>query len=73
MNSSIVIDIVQIISAVLLIIAILMQNRGAGLGSAFGGEGNIYRTKRGMEKNLFILTIILSVVFLVTAFINVIF
>jgi len=73
MNYSIIIDIIQIISAILLIIAVLMQNRGAGLGAAFGGEGNIYRTKRGLEKSLFTLTIILSVIFLATAFINIIF
>lgn len=68
-----IIDIIQIISAILLIIVILLQNRGAGLGSAFGGEGNIYRTKRGIEKSLFIFTIILSVIFLTTALINIIF
>ncbi len=43
-------DIIQIILAVLLITAILLQNRGAGLGATFGGEGNIYRTKRGAER-----------------------
>ncbi len=54
----------QIITAVFLIIFILLQNRGSGLGSAFGGEGNIYMTKRGAEKTIFILTIILAVIFL---------
>ncbi len=68
-----VIDITQVVSAILLIIAILVQNKGTGLGAAFGGEGNIYRAKRGMEKNLFILTIILSIIFLGTALINMIF
>ena len=68
-----IIDIIQIVSAVLLIIAILLQNRGGGLGAAFGGEGNVYRAKRGVEKSLFIFTIILSVIFLATALINIIF
>ena len=68
-----IIDIIQIVSAVLLIIAILLQNRGGGLGAAFGGEGNVYRAKRGAEKSLFIFTIILSVIFLATALINIIF
>ena len=54
----------QIIIAVLLIIFILLQQRGSGLGSAFGGEGNVYMTKRGAEKTIFILTIILAVLFL---------
>jgi len=43
-------DIIQIVIAILLIITILLQNRGSGLGSAFGGEGNIYMAKRGAEK-----------------------
>jgi len=57
-------QIAQIIIAVLLMLAILLQNRGVGLSGVFGGGGNIYRTKRGVEKKLFILTVILSVLFL---------
>lgn len=68
-----IIEIIQLITAILLIVAILIQSRGAGLGSAFGGSDNIYRTKRGAEKGLFILTIILSVIFLVTGLLNIIF
>jgi preprotein translocase subunit SecG len=56
-------QIVQIIVAIFLMLAILLQNRGVGLSGVFGGSGNIYRTKRGLEKKLFILTIILGVVF----------
>lgn len=56
-------QIIQIIIAVLLMTAILSQNRGVGLSGIFGGTGNIYRTKRGLEKKLFISTIILSVLF----------
>lgn len=67
-----IIDIIQIISAILLIIAILMQSKGSGLGSAFGGSDNVATKKRGAEKGLFILTIILSIIFLGTAFINVV-
>lgn len=67
-------DIIQITSAILLIIVILIQNKGAGLGAAFGGgEGNVARTKRGAEKGLFITTIILSIIFLGTALINFLF
>ena len=57
-------QIIQIIIAALLMLAILSQNRGAGLSGIFGGAGNIYRTKRGVEKKLFIATIILAVLFL---------
>ncbi len=63
-------NIIQIITAVLLITAILLQSRGSGLGAAFGGEGNVYRTKRGVEKMLFIATIILSIIFLGLALAN---
>ena len=56
-------QIIQIIIAVLLMLAILLQNRGVGLSGVFGGTGNIYRTKRGLEKKLFIATIILAVLF----------
>ena len=58
------IKIAQIIIAVLLMIAILMQNRGAGLGGVFGGSGGVYLTKRGLEKKLFIATIVLAAIFI---------
>jgi len=54
----------QIIVSLLLVICVLLQNRGSGLGSAFGGEGNTYMTKRGAEKTIFTLTIILAIIFL---------
>ena len=57
-------QIVQIAIAALLMLSILLQNRGVGLSGIFGGTGNIYRTKRGLEKKLFIMTIILAVLFL---------
>lgn len=57
----------QIGFAVLLIASILIQQRGAGLGGIFGGEGGVYRTKRGIEKTLFILTIIFAVLFMTTS------
>lgn len=68
-----ILSIIQIVLAVLMVIAILLQQRGTGLSSAFGGEGNVYRTKRGLEKIIFIATIILAIAFLTTAFINVLF
>ncbi len=57
-------NIVHIIISILLIIVILLQSRGAGLGALFGGDGNIYKTKRGAEKTIFIATIILAIAFL---------
>lgn len=58
-----IIKISQLIIAILLIVSILMQNRGGGLSSVFGGGGNVYMTKRGFEKKLFIATIVLSALF----------
>ena len=63
-------DIIQIIISLLLISAILLQQRGTGLGSAFGAEGGVYRTKRGFEKMLFISTIVLAASFICNAFIR---
>lgn len=68
-----VIDIVQIISAVVLIIVVILQNRGTGLGATFGGEGNVYRTRRSFEKILFQATIVLAIVFFITAFVNILY
>jgi len=65
-----ILGIVQIVLALLLVVSILLQNRGAGLSDTFGGSGNIYQTKRGFDKFLFMATIILSVAFISTAFIS---
>ena len=45
-------------------IAILMQRRGSGLSGTFGGSDNVYSTRRGIEKMLYVATIILAVIFL---------
>ena len=57
-------DIAIIIVSVLLIITILLQQRGSGLGAAFGGEGNVYMAKRGAEKFIFWASIVLAVLFM---------
>jgi len=57
------IQIIQVLIAIFLMIAILLQSRGAGLSGIFGGSNNIYLTKRGLEKKLFVVTVILSVLF----------
>ncbi len=55
--------ILQIVSGTLLIVAVLLQQKGAGMGAAFGGSSNIYSTKRGVDKLLFRATIVISIVF----------
>lgn len=64
--------ILQIVIAALLVGAILLQQRGAGLGSAFGGEGQLYRSKRGVERILFYGTMLLAVLFAINAILAVI-
>lgn len=56
--------ILQAISATLLVVAILLQSKGTGLGAAFGGGGSLYRTeKRGAEKVLFRATLLFAALF----------
>lgn len=59
--------------AMLLVAAILLQSKGVGLSAAFGGGGEIYQTKRGAEKIIFIFTIILAFLFTLTSLLNVVF
>lgn len=62
-----ILNIVQIVIAGLLVAAILFQQRGTGLSAAFGGEGGVYFKKRGAEKVVFIATIVLAVLFILSA------
>lgn len=62
--------IAQIIVAVALILVSLLQVRGGGLGGIFGQADTVYRTKRGVERTLFQLTIVLVVIFVVLAVVS---
>ncbi len=66
-----ILNIAQFIAAALLVTCVLLQARGSGLGAAFGGEGNVYRTKRGVEKRLFQATIVFAILFFGIALANV--
>jgi preprotein translocase subunit SecG len=66
-------NITQIVLAILLVISIVLQARGSGLGAIFGGEGNVYRTKRGIEKILFTSTIVIAILFFAAALANIFF
>ncbi|HAR99587.1 MAG: Preprotein translocase, SecG subunit [Candidatus Moranbacteria bacterium GW2011_GWC2_37_73] len=61
------ITIAQLVVAILLTVSILLQNRGSGLSSAFGGDFGGYYTKRGMEKFLFYLSMSLGAIFIILA------
>lgn len=67
MNSNIqnILLYVQIVVCVLVIVSILLQNRAEGLGKMFGGGGEVFRTKRGLEKFLYYFTIALVVLLVV--------
>ena len=59
-------EIVIFITATLTILLILLQQRGASLGSGFGSSGELYTTRRGLEKSLFVTTIVMAVIFTVS-------
>ena len=58
-----IISIFQIFVSVVLIVSVLLQQRGSSLGSSFGGTGSSYHTRRGFEKMLFNSTIIFGILF----------
>jgi protein translocase SecG subunit len=65
-----IINIAEIIVSVLLIVSILLQNRGAGLSSTFGGDFGGYYSKRGFEKFLTRFSIFLAIIFIALAIAN---
>ncbi len=60
----------QIVLSIALILAVLFQVRGGGLGGIFGQPSTVFRTKRGVEKTLFQLTIVLVVLFVIVSIIT---
>lgn len=65
-------NIIQIIVSLALIGVVLLQAKGGGLSTIFGGEGSVYRTRRGLEKTLFNFTIALAVLFGIVSLLSVI-
>lgn len=67
------IPVIQVVISTILIVLVLLQQRGSGgLGSAFGEDAtSIYRTRRGLERGVFFATIILGIIFLVLAFLSI--
>ncbi len=61
-----VLQVITVGSATLMIIAILLQQRGASLGAGFGGSSELYTTRRGLDKNLFEVTIFLAIAFVLS-------
>ena len=66
-----IINIAQIVISILLGAGILIQQKSGGLSPVFGGDGSVYRTRRGVERFIFWGTIVLAALFLATAFLNI--
>ncbi len=67
-----ILQIVTVVSASLAIVAILLQQRGASLGAGFGSSGELYTTRRGIDKSLFDATVVLSVIFVLSILVGLI-
>jgi len=61
-----ILQIVTVGSAVLMIVSILLQQRGASLGAGFGSSGELYTTRRGIDKNLFEVSIVFAAIFILS-------
>ena len=68
-----VLMIAQAVLSCLLITVILLQQKGSGMGAAFGGSSNIYSTKRGIDKTLYQATIVIGILFLLIAISSLVF
>lgn len=62
-------SIVQIVLAIALILAVMLQVRGGGLGGIFGQADTVFRTRRGIEKTLFQITVVLIILFVAVSLI----
>lgn len=65
------IQIAQLVLSIVLVLSILLQVRGGGLGGIFGSQETVFRTKRGVEKTLFQFTIVLAVIFIIISIVGV--
>lgn len=63
----------QIVVSVILIVLVALQQRGAALGSAFGGGGEFYSSRRGIQKNIYYATIIAAGLFIILGILGLIF
>jgi preprotein translocase subunit SecG len=64
-------NVAEIIVSIVLILLFLLQVRGGGLGGIFGSPDTVYRTRRGVERSLFQLTIVLLVIFITISIISI--
>lgn len=72
MNLDNILEIITVVSAALTIVLILLQQRGASLGAGFGSSGELFTTRRGLDKSLFDVTIVFSVIFVLSILVGLI-
>ncbi|MBN1618251.1 preprotein translocase subunit SecG [Candidatus Dojkabacteria bacterium] len=70
MDTKLVLKIAQIVVAIAVVVSILLQNRGEGLGTFLGGGGEVFRTRRGLEKSLYITTVVLAILLVILSLVN---
>ncbi len=66
MSIDTILQVITVGSGVLMVLSILLQQRGASLGAGFGSSGELFTTRRGLDKNLYEATIVLAVVFVLS-------
>lgn len=66
MNIGLILQSITVISAIIMILFILLQARGATLGAGFGSSGELFTTRRGLDKSLYEATIVLAVIFVLS-------
>jgi preprotein translocase subunit SecG len=66
MTIDLILQITTVASAILMIVSILLQQRGATLGAGFGSSGELYTTRRGIDRNLFEVSVVFAVIFILS-------
>ncbi|NCU30187.1 preprotein translocase subunit SecG [Candidatus Saccharibacteria bacterium] len=72
MSIAYILQIVTIVSGILLMLFILLQARGASLGAGFGSSGELFTTRRGVDKSLFEATVVIAIIFVLSILVNLI-
>lgn len=72
MNVPLVLQITTLVSGVLVVLMILLQARGASLGAGFGSSGELFTTRRGIDKSLHEATIVVAIIFVLSIVVNLI-
>lgn len=72
MNITYILQIMTVVSGLLAMVLILLQARGASLGAGFGSSGELFTTRRGIDKSLYEATIVTTIIFILSILVNLI-